>query len=69
MTLEQITLPRLCQKIWKDLKIEKAELIPIVKPLLSETQRAAIDRIQQVGELSIRFSGSNFTPSYVFERA
>ena len=37
--LHQITLPKLCQRVLKEMKIDKKELVEIIKPLLKADYR------------------------------
>ena len=65
----KITLPKICQRMWKDVGIEKKDLVNTIQPFLAKTDRVEIDRLLEVGPLDIKFSDYRFDPSYIFQDA
>ena len=64
----EIQYPRIVQRLWKDLKLEKADLLKIITPYLSSDRRKEIEEITELGqEFDIKFLPYSYTPCYIFE--
>jgi hypothetical protein len=66
----EITFPKMCQRVWKDLNLSKDELVDMIHPYLAREQRTEITNIREIGgKIEVKFSQYIFDPSYVFEEA
>lgn len=64
-----ITVPKICQRLWKDLGLEKDSLVKVVQQYLARVDREEIDRLLEVGPLDIKFDNYHFDVQYAFEEA
>ena len=63
-----MTLPKLCQHVWKDLKlVDKGDLVGLVTPLLAGDVREEVTKAQEIGKIDVKFAPASFDPSYTFE--
>ena len=65
-----ITFPRLVQRMWKDLKVEKEALIHVIQPYLARAKREEIDQLKEMNiEMDVQFFPYSFDSSFIFEEA
>ena len=64
----EVEFPRLFQRIWKDLKMEKEDLIALFKPYMAGANREEITKMQELNQkIEVKFAAYSFQPSYIFE--
>jgi len=64
----EIQFPRLFQRVWKDLKIEKEDLVQLFKPYMMGMERDEVTKMTELGQkIDVKFLPYSYQPSYLFE--